>query len=76
MWEWWLCEEKKVAYVEPVCTDPDFRKKGLGKAALLESIRRCIEFGAEEVIVESSLPIYLSSGFFPKFIRHPWDKEF
>ncbi|MCT8138424.1 GNAT family N-acetyltransferase [Anaerobacillus sp. CMMVII] len=72
----WLCLEKKVGYVEPVCTDPDFRKLGLGKAALLESVRRCIEQGAEEVIVESSLPIYLSAGFIPKFVRYAWDKEF
>ncbi|MFN7249691.1 MAG: GNAT family N-acetyltransferase [Anaerobacillus sp.] len=72
----WLCKENKVGYVEPVCTDPDFRKKGLGKAALLESIRRCIASGAEEVIVESTLPIYLSAGFIPKFIRYPWDKQF
>ena len=29
------------AYVEPVATDPDYRRLGLGKAAVLEGIRRC-----------------------------------
>ena len=72
----WLCQEKKVAYVEPVCTDPAYRKMGLGKAAVLESVRRCMELGAEEVIVEASLPIYLSAGFKPSFIRYPWDKKY
>lgn len=72
----WLCKENKVGYVEPVCTDPDFRKMGLGKAAVLESVRCCIESGANEVIVESSLPLYLSAGFVPKFIRYAWDIEF
>ncbi|MFA9560639.1 GNAT family N-acetyltransferase [Evansella sp. AB-rgal1] len=72
----WLMDELRVGYVEPVCTDPDYRRMGLGKIAVQESICRCMEAGAETVVVESSLPIYLSCGFQPKFVRYPWVKSF
>ena len=32
---------RRFAYVEPVATDPRYRRLGLGKAAVLEGIRRC-----------------------------------
>lgn len=34
-----MAPENKVAYVEPVATDPDYRRMGLGKAAVLGSQR-------------------------------------
>lgn len=71
-----LQEDIKVGYVEPVATDPEYRRLGLGTAAMLEGIKRCIESGANTVIVESSQPFYLSMGFQPQFIRHPWYKSF
>ncbi|MBU9711913.1 GNAT family N-acetyltransferase [Evansella tamaricis] len=71
----WFIDEIKVGYVEPVCTDPDYRRLGLGKRTLLESMDRCFQMGAERIVVESSLPIYLSSGFQPQFIRYPWVKR-
>lgn len=37
----WYEAVNKIAYVEPVATDPDFRRMGLGKAAVLEGVRRC-----------------------------------
>lgn len=40
-------------YVEPVATDPDYRRMDLGKAAVLEGIRRCGELGAEVAYVGS-----------------------
>lgn len=53
----------RFAYVEPVATDPDYRRLGLGKAAVLEGIRRCGELGAEVAYVGSDQPFYLSLGF-------------
>jgi ribosomal protein S18 acetylase RimI-like enzyme len=35
-----------IANVEPVCTDPDYRRMGLGTAVVLEGIRRCGAEGA------------------------------
>ncbi|MEA2001147.1 MAG: GNAT family N-acetyltransferase, partial [Actinomycetota bacterium] len=56
----WFVPENKVAYVEPVATDPDFRRLGLGRAAVLETLRRVGDLGAESVWVGSGLEFYLS----------------
>jgi predicted N-acetyltransferase YhbS len=64
----------KVAYVEPVATDPEYRCRGLGKAAVSESIRRVANFGAEVVWVGSGLEFYFAMGFEKKFTIYPWVK--
>ncbi len=43
---WWL-PENKLAYMEPLCTVPDHRRKGLAAAALSEMARRMRPLGAE-----------------------------
>jgi GNAT superfamily N-acetyltransferase len=53
----------RYAYVEPVATDPRYRRMGLGRAAVLEGIRRCGALGAVEAYVGSHQPFYLSFGF-------------
>jgi ribosomal protein S18 acetylase RimI-like enzyme len=53
----------KYAYVEPIATDPDYRCMGFGKAAVLESIRRCAALGATVAYVGNDLPIYQAIGF-------------
>lgn len=72
----WYEPKNKIAYVEPVATDPAYRRMGLGKAAVLEGIRRCGECGATVAFVESDQQFYLDIGFERRFIRHPWVKEF
>jgi len=42
----WFDPLNRLGYVEPVATDPDYRRMGLGAAAVLEDIRRCGEPGA------------------------------
>jgi GNAT superfamily N-acetyltransferase len=64
-----------VAYVEPVATDPDFRRRGLGKAVVLEAIRRAADVGATRAIVLSGLEFYRAIGFRPLFAYYPWHKE-
>jgi predicted N-acetyltransferase YhbS len=59
----WLEPRGRVAYVEPVATDPDHRRRGLGRAAVAEGLRRCRTEGAEVAFVGSELPIYGSLGF-------------
>jgi len=59
----WYDEINKIGYVEPVATDPDYRKMGLGKAAVLEGVRRCKELGANKVYVVSNQQFYLNIGF-------------
>ena len=61
----WLDPASPDALVEPVATDPAYRKMGLGKAAVLEGIRRCAQRGAKRAWVGSSQQFYYSIGFRP-----------
>ncbi len=59
----WFEPVNRYAYVEPVATDPDYRRMGLGRAAVLEGIRRCGELGARVAYVGSNQAFYQSLGF-------------
>jgi len=59
----WVVPQNRVAYVEPVATDPSYRRLGLGSAVVLESIRRAAAAGAQVVWVGSGLEFYRSMGF-------------
>lgn len=72
----WHVPENRMAYVEPVATDPDYRRMGLGKAAVIETARRCKALGDETAIVETGKKFYKSMGFVPFFRRFPWTKFF
>jgi GNAT superfamily N-acetyltransferase len=60
------------AYVEPVATDPAYRRMGLGKAAVLEGIRRCGSLGATVAYVGSDQEFYLSLGFKVIYTSECW----
>ena len=64
----------RFAYVEPVATDPTYRRLGLGKAAVLEGIRRCAALGATVAYVGSDLEFYLSFGFKVCYTSQCWVK--
>lgn len=64
----------RYAYVEPVATDPAYRRMGLGKAAVLEGIRRCAELGAQTAYVGSVLEFYLALGFKKIYTSECWVK--
>ena len=70
----WFEAKNKFAYVEPVCTDPDYRRIGFASAAMLEGIRRCGELGATIAYVGSVLPLYQSLGFRKLFVCNCWRK--
>ena len=70
----WFVARNKYAYIEPVCTDPDYRRRGLGKAALLEGIRRCSELGEQVAYVGSIQPFYQALGFKKLFTCNCWIK--
>lgn len=59
----WYNVNTDYAYVEPVCTIPSYRKKGLGKAVLLEALKRCNALGAKKTYVISDSPFYKVLGF-------------
>ena len=61
----WCLPGSRYAYIEPVFTLPEYRRKGLGKAAVLEGVKRCSTLGAKEAYVLSSQQFYYSIGFYP-----------
>jgi GNAT superfamily N-acetyltransferase len=71
----WYEPTNRVAYVEPVATDPDYRRMGLARAAVLEAVRRCACQGARVAYVGSTLPIYLSVGFRLAFNCSAWQRR-
>jgi len=72
----WYEARNKIAYVEPVATDPDYRRMGLGKAAVWEGIRRCGALGATVAFVGSDLEFYQAIGFEKLFDSNCWIKTF
>ncbi|MBE0634889.1 GNAT family N-acetyltransferase, partial [Candidatus Bipolaricaulota bacterium] len=68
----WPVPGSTACYVEPVATDPDYRRMGLAKACVMESIRRCAAEGATIAYVGSDLAFYLSTGFEVCGGRTPW----
>ena len=72
----WFDAVNNIAYVEPVATDPDYRRMGLARAALTEGVRRCAELGATVAFVGATLPIYRSMGFELVYTSKCWRKTF
>jgi len=63
------------ALVEPVATDPAYRKMGLGRAAVLEAVRRCGLLGAKRAYVDSSQQFYYNIGFRPCITSTFWERK-
>ena len=68
----WYDRHNRFGYVEPVATDPDYRRRGLGRAAVLEGIRLCGVSGATVAYVGTDKPFYLSFGFRKLFTLNCW----
>jgi GNAT superfamily N-acetyltransferase len=68
----WYDKRSDFAVIEPVATDPDYRRMGLGKAAVLEGIKRVGDLGAKKVLVGSSQQFYYSIGMRPFSTASEW----
>ena len=71
----WQDAASNSALVEPVATDPAHRKMGLGRAAVLEAVRRCGKLGAKRAFVGSSQQFYYSIGFRPYATSTWWCRK-
>lgn len=71
----WYDPQQKACLVEPVATDPAYRRMGLAKAAVLEAARRCKELGATQALVGSTQQFYYSIGFAPLNTRTYWKEK-
>ena len=72
----WFDPINHIGYVEPVATDPDYRRRGLGTAVVREGMRRCGERGATVAYVGTNKPFYRSLGFRKLFTLNCWIKYF
>ena len=70
----WIDAVNRIAYVEPVATDPDYRRQGLGTAVVLEGVRRCVAEGATVAYVGSDQAFYRSMGFELAHCHRIWRK--
>lgn len=71
----WFDPINAIGYVEPVATDPAFRRLGLGTAAVREGLRRCHALGASAAYVGSDQPFYLNMGFRVMHVLHCWRRS-
>jgi len=72
----WWDDVNKIASLEPVGTTPEYRRKGLARAAVIEAIRRVASLGVERVFVGSDQEFYRSLGFELTLSGHHWKKRF
>lgn len=59
----WYKNDTDYAYVEPVCTAPSYRGKGLAKALIYEALNRAAALGANKAYVISDTDFYKKLGF-------------
>lgn len=71
----WYDRNAEYAIIEPVATDPDYRKMGFGKAVVLEGIKRAVAMGAKYAVVGSSQQFYYSIGLRPYKTSTMWKKH-
>jgi len=69
---WWT-PENKLAYMEPLCTVPEHRRKGLAAAAMAELYRRTKALGATHMTGGGD-PFYDKVGFKPEIEWVFWVK--
>ena len=72
----WFDDFNNIGFFEPVCTHPDFRRKGFGREVMMEGIRRVAALGATTVYVGSSQEFYKAIGFQMKYATYTWIKQF
>lgn len=69
----WLVPENKLAYLEPLCTVPEYRRMGLAAAALSELYRRTAVKGATHMTGGAN-PFYFSIGYEGVIKKSIWKK--
>ena len=59
----WYDKRTDYAYIEPVCTIPSYRGKGIAKALIYEALNRVRTLGAKRAFVISDMEFYNKLGF-------------
>jgi GNAT superfamily N-acetyltransferase len=69
----WMVPENHLAYMEPLCTVPEYRRMGLASAALSELYRRTVSRGAK-FMTGGANRFYFDIGFDPIVKWSVWKK--
>lgn len=70
----WFVPETRLAYLEPLCTVPQYRRRGLAAAVISELYRRTKALGADHMTGGSD-PFYSALGFEPWYTNEIWHKQ-
>ena len=71
----WFMPGTDYVYVEPVCTIPSYRGKGVAKALIFEALSRAKKLGANRAYVISDMEFYERLGFKKKHHYLFWFKK-
>jgi len=69
----WHMPGSTVCDLEPLVTDPDYRKMGLGRAVVYETAKRCGQRGAKQLAWALSQQFYCNIGFYPTHTYTYWE---
>ncbi|MFY8264176.1 GNAT family N-acetyltransferase [Clostridium perfringens] len=59
----WFNDKTDYVYIEPVCTIPEYRNKGIARMVLMEALKRAYSLRAKKAYVISDSDFYKSLGF-------------
>jgi GNAT superfamily N-acetyltransferase len=71
----WYDDLNRFGVFEPVCTHPDFRRMGLGRAVIREGLNRLYRMGARKAYVGSGQDFYAAIGFQRLHVCRNWTKK-
>jgi ribosomal protein S18 acetylase RimI-like enzyme len=71
----WHDERNQIGGLEPVCTIPPYRRRGLGREVVYEVLRRLAAAGARTVWVGTDMPFYIAIGFRVRHAAHYWQQR-
>lgn len=72
----WHDEPNNLATLEPVGTQPEFRRMGLAREAIYEGMRRMKRKGVTRVVVGSDQEFYKAIGFVPKEFKYKMQNQY
>lgn len=74
----WYDECTKVAYIEPLVRDEQYKDMGIGRTLIYETLEKCKQLGAETIFTvpnEMSINFYKRIGFKQKSNQNYWIKK-
>ncbi len=71
----WYDERNRLGIFEHVATHLDFRRRGFGRAVVMEGVRRIAALGATKARVGSGQEFYEAIGFQKKYVSYKWTKQ-